>query len=112
MSVLSIDTRSAHSIAIRHSSDVISASITSLIQEHIKGSERGVFWNEELKTNEDPLQGIEKGFWGAPWDLKVQTYAFLLELFSLYSCLSIIAQNPAAARRATALSLSRSQEDH
>ncbi|EKM48048.1 uncharacterized protein PHACADRAFT_266566, partial [Phanerochaete carnosa HHB-10118-sp] len=61
------------------SSDVITASIASLIQEHIKGEERGVFWNDERRTNEDPLQGIENGFWGASWDIKLRVLRQLVE---------------------------------
>ncbi|GJE85822.1 hypothetical protein PsYK624_019010 [Phanerochaete sordida] len=62
------------------SSDVISASITALFQEHVKGTDRGVFWNDELKINEDPLLGVENGFWGAPWDLKLRVLRQLVEL--------------------------------
>ena len=41
------------------------------MQEYLKGTERGVFWDDERKINVDPLAGMEKGFWSATWDLKV-----------------------------------------
>ena len=40
----------------------------------MKLPERTVFWDEEKKTNVDPLQGIQGGIWGADWDIKVRHY--------------------------------------
>lgn len=58
------------------SSDVISSTISALMQEYLKGNERGVFWDDERKVNVDPLSGLEKGFWSATWDLKVCLHAW------------------------------------
>lgn len=46
----------------------------------MKNNERGVFWDEQRKINVDPLQGVNKGFWGADWDLKVLLRPCLLPL--------------------------------
>ena len=42
----------------------------------MKLPERTVFWDEEKKTNVDPLQGIQGGVWGVDWDIKV-SYVFI-----------------------------------
>jgi hypothetical protein len=50
------------------------------MQELVKGNDRGVFWDDQRRVNVDPLQGVEKGFWGVSWDLKVQMRPRLLML--------------------------------
>ncbi|KIP05348.1 hypothetical protein PHLGIDRAFT_30978 [Phlebiopsis gigantea 11061_1 CR5-6] len=62
------------------SSDVISSTISALMQEHLRGGERGVFWDDGRKMNVDPLSGLEKGFWSATWDLKLRILRQLVEL--------------------------------
>ena len=82
---------------------MISTTITALTQELIKGSERGVFWDEQRKTNVDPLQGVEGGFWGATWDLKVLISSHPPSFAALNSCLAPIAQDTTSAGGAAAL---------
>ncbi|KAI0936805.1 hypothetical protein AcV5_004853 [Taiwanofungus camphoratus] len=62
------------------SSDVISSTAASVLQEYFKSSERTVFWNDELKMNVDPFQGMESGFFSADWDLKLKVLRQLVEL--------------------------------
>ncbi|CAL1695005.1 unnamed protein product [Somion occarium] len=62
------------------SSDVISSTVASLLQEYFKSSERTVFWNDELKMNEDPFHSLPNGFWSADWDLKLRILRQLVEL--------------------------------
>ncbi|TDL28009.1 hypothetical protein BD410DRAFT_713344 [Rickenella mellea] len=62
------------------SADHISSTVSMVLQEYMKSSERTLFWNDELKTNVDPLQGIVGGFWGADWDLKLRILRQLVEL--------------------------------
>lgn len=54
------------------SSDVISTTMAGVLQEYFKSSERTVFWDDELKMNVDPFQGMEGSFFEASWDLKVR----------------------------------------
>lgn len=56
--------------------------LSNVLQEHMKPSERTVFYNEELGVNVDPLQKIEGGIWGADWDVKVGGFTTLIE----FSC--------------------------
>jgi len=46
----------------------------------MKGLERTVFWDVDKRMNVEPLQGIEGGFWGANWDLKLRVLRQLVEL--------------------------------
>ncbi|THH11607.1 hypothetical protein EW145_g527 [Phellinidium pouzarii] len=59
------------------------ATLSSVLQEYMKSSERTVFWNEELGMNEDPLQKVEGGIWGANWDLKMDKLRILRLLVEL-----------------------------
>ena len=52
--------------------------LSNVLQEHMKPSERTVFYNEELGVNVDPLQKIEGGIWGADWDVKVGGFTTLI----------------------------------
>ena len=72
--------------SIYASSDVISASISSLFQELLKGGERGVFWDEDLNVNVDPLQGDVRSFWEAKWDLKVRFFPCFDVIFEELIC--------------------------
>ncbi|KAI5116329.1 hypothetical protein M0805_003542 [Coniferiporia weirii] len=62
------------------SPDHLSSTLSSVLQEHTKSSERTVFWDEELVMNVDPLQKVEGGIWGANWDLKLRVLRLLVEL--------------------------------
>ena len=72
MSAQSLCVRGTNHRMFYRSSDVITATISAVIQELVKGTERGVFWDEDSQTNVDPFLGLEKGFWSASWDLKVR----------------------------------------
>lgn len=59
------------------SPDQLSATIASILHEHIKSpTERTVFWDEQQGKNVDPLANIAGGFWGCDWDLKVRHATF------------------------------------
>ncbi|GBE77729.1 hypothetical protein SCP_0106110 [Sparassis crispa] len=62
------------------SSDVISSTVVTVLQDYLKSSERTVFWDEELKTNVDPFHGMAQGFFAAHWDLKLKVLRQLVEL--------------------------------
>jgi hypothetical protein len=53
------------------STDQISATVASVLSEYFKTSERTIFWDDELKANVDPFEGLEGGFFAADWDFKV-----------------------------------------
>ena len=61
----------ADSAAHDASTDQISATVASVLSEYFKTSERTIFWDEELKANVDPFEGLEGGFFTADWDFKV-----------------------------------------
>ncbi|KAI0652028.1 hypothetical protein C8Q79DRAFT_73224 [Trametes meyenii] len=52
------------------SSDVISSTMTSLLQEYFRTPERTVFWDDTLKANVDPFSEMETGFFAADWGMK------------------------------------------
>ncbi|KAI0082084.1 hypothetical protein K474DRAFT_1741576 [Panus rudis PR-1116 ss-1] len=60
--------------------DQISSTLSATLQEYFKSSERMLFWDDELKMNVDPLQGLDGGFWNADWDLKLRILRQLVEL--------------------------------
>ncbi|TFK56661.1 hypothetical protein OE88DRAFT_1803335 [Heliocybe sulcata] len=62
------------------SPDQISATVAAILSDFLKSSERTVFWNDELKANVDPFQGLEGGFFVADWDLKLKILRQLVEL--------------------------------
>ena len=53
------------------STDLISATVASVLSEYFKTSERTIFWDEVLRANVDPFEGLEGGFFAADWDFKV-----------------------------------------
>lgn len=69
------------------SAEQISSTVQTVLQEFMKSSERTAFWNEDLRVNVDPLEGIEGGFWGADWDVKVRVL-YLFQLAMLMACVS------------------------
>lgn len=56
--------------------DQISSTVATVLSEYFKSSERTVFWNDDLKKNVDPFDGIEGGFFAADWDFKVCNIKF------------------------------------
>lgn len=90
-------------------SDNISITVQTVLAEYFKSSERTVFWNDELKANVDPFQGMETGFFAADWDFKVRRAFFLGRGMSLTMVFGLLAQHSASARRASALPLCRHQ---
>ncbi|KZT30830.1 hypothetical protein NEOLEDRAFT_1174197 [Neolentinus lepideus HHB14362 ss-1] len=62
------------------SPDQISATVAAILLDFLKSSERTVFWNDDLKANIDPFQGLEGGFFTADWDLKLKILRQLVEL--------------------------------
>lgn len=53
------------------SMDQISSTVATVLSEYFKSSERTIFWNDDLKRNVDPFEGLEGGFFAADWDFKV-----------------------------------------
>ena len=51
---------------------MISTTMSGVLQEYFKSSERTVFWDDDLKMNVDPFQSMEGSFFSADWDLKVR----------------------------------------
>lgn len=54
------------------SADQITPTVASLLAEYFKTSERTVFWNDELKLNVDPFDGLQGNFFAQDWDFKVR----------------------------------------
>lgn len=47
------------------------STLSNLLSDFFRTSERGVFWDPERKTNIDPMESLPSGFWDADWDIKV-----------------------------------------
>ncbi|RDB29070.1 hypothetical protein Hypma_015794 [Hypsizygus marmoreus] len=62
------------------SADQISTTLSTVLSDFFKGSERTVFWNDDLKRNVDPFEGREGGFFTADWDFKLKILRQLVEL--------------------------------
>ncbi|KAG6910536.1 hypothetical protein DXG01_009955 [Tephrocybe rancida] len=62
------------------STDQIASTVASVLADYFKTSERTVFWNEELKRNVDPFEGLEGGLFTASWDFKLKILRQLVEL--------------------------------
>ncbi|THH13589.1 hypothetical protein EW146_g6651 [Bondarzewia mesenterica] len=60
---------------IARSADQISSTVSAVLADYFKSSERTVFWDDTLKANVDPFQGFGGGFFAAHWDLKVRVPA-------------------------------------
>jgi len=77
-----------------NSSDQISSTLSGVLAEYSKSSERTVFWDDDLGANMDPFKGVDGGFFAADWDTKVclQSYCFrVLGQCSLFSSLKFYA---------------------
>jgi len=62
------------------SSDQISSTLSGVLAEYSKSSERTVFWDDDLGTNVDPFKGVDGGFFAADWDTKLKVLRQLVEL--------------------------------
>lgn len=51
--------------------DQISSTLSSVLADTFKTSERTVFWDDERGANVDPFANLEGGFFAADWALKV-----------------------------------------
>lgn len=54
-----------------YSTDQISTTVMGVLSEYLKSNERTIFWDDNIKANVDPFEGMECGFFAADWDLKV-----------------------------------------
>ena len=54
-----------------NSSDQISSTLSGVLVDYTKSSERTVFWDDDLGGNVDPFKGVDGGFFAADWDTKV-----------------------------------------
>ncbi|KAK7695271.1 hypothetical protein QCA50_002461 [Cerrena zonata] len=62
-------------------SDVISATVSTIFQEYFKSTEKTVFWNDDLKANIDPFPSLPgTSFWEADWDMRLKIMRQLVEL--------------------------------
>ncbi|KJA25892.1 hypothetical protein HYPSUDRAFT_64615 [Hypholoma sublateritium FD-334 SS-4] len=62
------------------STDQISSTVASVLSEYFKSTERTIFWNEDLRANIDPFDGLEGGFFTTSWDFKLKILRQLVEL--------------------------------
>ncbi|KAH9178763.1 hypothetical protein EDB89DRAFT_1928386 [Lactarius sanguifluus] len=62
------------------SADQISSTLSGVLADYSKGSERTVFWDDDLGTNADPFKGLDGGFFAAEWDIKLKILRQLVEL--------------------------------
>jgi hypothetical protein len=58
-------------ISYLNSTDQISSTLSGVLAEYSKTSERTVFWDDDLGANVDPFRGVDGGFFAADWDTKV-----------------------------------------
>ncbi|KAI6047940.1 hypothetical protein EDC04DRAFT_2555996 [Pisolithus marmoratus] len=62
------------------SADQISSTVSNVLSEAFKSSERTVFWDDQLGVNVDPFAKLEGGIFTADWDLKLKILRQLVEL--------------------------------
>lgn len=55
--------------------DQISSTLSSVLADTFKTSERTVFWDDERGANVDPIAALEGGFFAADWVLKVGLFS-------------------------------------
>ncbi|KAF7784080.1 hypothetical protein Agabi119p4_245 [Agaricus bisporus var. burnettii] len=60
--------------------DQISTTVSGVLAEYFKTNERAIFWDDNLKANVDPFEGMDCGFFAADWDLKLKILRQLVEL--------------------------------
>ena len=81
--------------------------MASVLSEYFKSPERTIFWNEELKANVDPFEGLEGGFFTTDWDFKACVYSLEIQKWLIQRSFSaLLAQNSAATRGIAAMSFS------
>jgi hypothetical protein len=54
-----------------NSSDQISSTLSGVLAEYSRSSERTVFWDDDFGVNVDPFKDLDGGFFAADWDIKV-----------------------------------------
>ena len=54
-----------------NSSDQISSTLSGVLAEYSRSSERTVFWDDDFGANVDPFKDVDGGFFAADWDTKV-----------------------------------------
>ncbi|KAI0257187.1 hypothetical protein BJV78DRAFT_1160801 [Lactifluus subvellereus] len=62
------------------STDQISSTLSGVLADYSKSSERTVFWDDDLEVNVDPFRGVDGGFFAADWDTKLKILRQLVEL--------------------------------
>ncbi|KAJ3567991.1 hypothetical protein NP233_g6002 [Leucocoprinus birnbaumii] len=67
------------------SMDQISTTLVGVLADYLKGNERTVFWDDDVKANVDPFQGMDSGFFAADWDFKLKILRQLVELQLVHS---------------------------
>lgn len=55
--------------------DQISSTLSSVLADTFKTSERTAFWDDERGANVDPFANLEGGFFAADWVLKVGLFS-------------------------------------
>lgn len=55
--------------------DQISSTLSSVLADTFKTSERTVFWDDERGVNVDPIAALDGGFFAADWVLKVSLFS-------------------------------------
>ncbi|KAG9314049.1 hypothetical protein JVU11DRAFT_4828 [Chiua virens] len=60
--------------------DQISSTLSSVLADTFKTSERTVFWDDEFGANMDPFVNLEGGFFAADWDLKLKILRLLVDV--------------------------------
>ena len=81
--------------------------MASVLSEYFKSPERTIFWNEELKANVDPFEGLEGGFFTTNWEFKVCVYFLEIQKWLIQGSLSaFVAQNSATTRGIATMSFS------
>jgi hypothetical protein len=72
------------------STDQISSTLSGVLADYSKSSERTVFWDDDLGVNVDPFKGVDGGFFAADWDTKVcvLSYTALVLLTVAFYCSS------------------------
>ncbi|KAH0838016.1 hypothetical protein J3R83DRAFT_6256 [Lanmaoa asiatica] len=60
--------------------DQISSTLSSVLADTFKTSERTVFWDDERGVNVDPFVNLEGGFFAADWVLKLKILRLLVDV--------------------------------
>lgn len=55
--------------------DHISTTLSGVLADTFKTSERTIFWDDERGANVDPIAALEGGFFAADWALKVGLFS-------------------------------------